>query len=129
MPPPLSHRIAAHAAADAHLPRVEDDSAIVSSFLSDAAHVPGGFAAGVAFPTSTGEVAALVAGATSVLPVGAQSSLTGGATPRGELILSTRAGIEQTRAAKRALDPEWKLAPGVLFPPTRDSDGRRVPRT
>jgi D-lactate dehydrogenase (cytochrome) len=27
------------------------------------------------------------------------------------------AGIAQMRAVKRALDPEWKLAPGVLFPP------------
>jgi D-lactate dehydrogenase (cytochrome) len=26
-------------------------------------------------------------------------------------------GIEQMRAVKRALDPEWKLAPGVLFAP------------
>ena len=26
-------------------------------------------------------------------------------------------GIEQMRAVKRALDPEWKLAPGVLFNP------------
>jgi D-lactate dehydrogenase (cytochrome) len=25
-------------------------------------------------------------------------------------------GIEQMRAIKRALDPQWKLAPGVLFP-------------
>ena len=25
-------------------------------------------------------------------------------------------GIEEMRAVKRALDPEWKLAPGVLFP-------------
>jgi D-lactate dehydrogenase (cytochrome) len=25
-------------------------------------------------------------------------------------------GIDQMRAVKRALDPEWKLAPGVLFP-------------
>jgi FAD/FMN-containing dehydrogenase len=24
-------------------------------------------------------------------------------------------GIEQMRAVKRALDPDWKLAPGVLF--------------
>jgi D-lactate dehydrogenase (cytochrome) len=27
------------------------------------------------------------------------------------------AGIEQMRAVKRALDPGWKLAPGVIFPP------------
>jgi D-lactate dehydrogenase (cytochrome) len=26
-------------------------------------------------------------------------------------------GIDQMRAVKRALDPHWKLAPGVLFPP------------
>jgi D-lactate dehydrogenase (cytochrome) len=26
-------------------------------------------------------------------------------------------GIDQMRSVKRALDPEWKLAPGVLFPP------------
>ena len=26
------------------------------------------------------------------------------------------AGIDQMRAVKRAIDPEWKLAPGVLFP-------------
>jgi D-lactate dehydrogenase (cytochrome) len=25
-------------------------------------------------------------------------------------------GIEQMRVVKRALDPTWKLAPGVLFP-------------
>ena len=36
-------------------------------------------------------MAALVRRAGRVLPVGAQSSLTGGATPRGELVLSTRA--------------------------------------
>jgi D-lactate dehydrogenase (cytochrome) len=28
-----------------------------------------------------------------------------------------QAGIDQMRAVKRALDPDWKLAPGVLFPP------------
>jgi FAD/FMN-containing dehydrogenase len=26
-------------------------------------------------------------------------------------------GIAQMRAVKRALDPDWKLSPGVLFPP------------
>ena len=72
-------------------PRVDTDEAILSSFLSDAAHVPGGFAAGVAFPESEAEVASLIANATRVLPIGAQSSLTGGATPRGEIVLSTRA--------------------------------------
>ena len=27
-----------------------------------------------------------------------------------------RDGIEDMRAVKQAIDPEWKLAPGVLFP-------------
>lgn len=87
----MSHRIKARRARAVPAPHIESDEAIVSSFLSDAAHVPGGFATGVAFPTSEAEVASLVATATRVLPIGAQSSLTGGATPRGDVILSTRA--------------------------------------
>ena len=85
------HRIIARRARDSSAPRVDRDPAIVSSFLSDAAHVAGGSAAGVAFPRNEAEVAALVQHAERVLPIGAQSSLTGGATPRGEIVLSTRA--------------------------------------
>ncbi len=58
-------------------------------FLEDAAHYPGGHAAGIAFPRSTADVVDVLAGARAVLPIGAQSSLTGGATPMGELILTT----------------------------------------
>jgi D-lactate dehydrogenase (cytochrome) len=63
--------------------------------------VPGGFAAGVAFPGSAAEAAALVRAAPRVLPIGAQSSLTGGATPRGELVMSTRhlTGLEVLSAS------------------------------
>src|SRR5688572_21604642 len=85
-----SHRIKARRADVVPHPHIETDTEVVSSFLSDAAHVAGGFASGVAFPRTEAEVAALVADASSVLPVGAQSSLTGGATPRGEVVLSTR---------------------------------------
>ena len=28
-----------------------------------------------------------------------------------------REGVDEMRAVKRALDPEFRLAPGVLFPP------------
>ena len=87
----MGHRIKARKAQSAPAPHIDTDDTLVSSFLSDAAHVPGGFAAGVAFPRSEAEVAALVANAERVLPIGAQSSLTGGATPRGEIVLSTRA--------------------------------------
>jgi D-lactate dehydrogenase (cytochrome) len=62
---------------------------MTDSFLEDAAHYPGGHASGVVFPENAGDVAAALAAASSVLPIGAQSSLTGGATPMGELILAT----------------------------------------
>ena len=68
---------------------IERDPDVLASFLEDAAHFPGGFAAGIATPASEAEVAALVRAASSVLPIGAQSSLTGGATPRGEVLLNT----------------------------------------
>ena len=61
----------------------------MAAFLDDAAHVPGGFTGAVLFPRSEQEVSDVVASAESVLPIGAQSSLTGGATPRGEVVLST----------------------------------------
>ena len=60
-----------------------------SSFLEDAAHYPGGRAAGVVFPRTEEEVADALRSAGTILPIGAQSSLTGGATPMGDLVLST----------------------------------------
>src|SRR5216117_430430 len=71
------------------IPSIERDPDVLASFLEDAAHFPGGFAAGVASPSSTAEVAAILAAAETVLPIGAQSSLTGGATPMGETVLTT----------------------------------------
>jgi D-lactate dehydrogenase (cytochrome) len=66
--------------------RVRDDC---GAYLEDAAHFPGGHAAGLVLPESTADVASILADASSVLPIGAQSSLTGGGTPMGELILAT----------------------------------------
>jgi D-lactate dehydrogenase (cytochrome) len=84
------HRAVAHAASAATLPTIHSDFDLLQSFLSDAAHVPGGTAEGVVFPRDADEVAAVVCAARRVLPVGAQSSLTGGATPRDDVVLSTR---------------------------------------
>jgi len=61
----------------------------INAHLEDAAHFPGGRADGVARPRSEAEVAGLLMAATQLLPVGAQSSVTGGATPVGGLVLST----------------------------------------
>ncbi len=60
-----------------------------AKYLSDAAHFPGGHAAAIAVPRNISEVSAIVRGAGTVLVVGAQSSLTGGATPMGDVVLST----------------------------------------
>jgi len=76
---------------------IERDSHLVDRFLHDAARYPGGHAAGVVRPRSAGEVAEILrdssaphkGGPYRVLVVGAQSSLTGGATPLGDLVLST----------------------------------------
>jgi D-lactate dehydrogenase (cytochrome) len=81
-------------------------------------------------------VAALVAGAARVLPIGAQSSLTGGATPRGDIVVSTRAlnridtpcghsvrvgaGVPLS-ALQRALS-----ASGLYYPPVPTYDGAFV---
>jgi D-lactate dehydrogenase (cytochrome) len=86
----LTHRAIARAPHVITPPNIEHDPDVLQSFLSDAAHVPGGTAAGVVFPANVDEVAAIVAAAKHILPVGAQSSLTGGATPRGDIVLSTR---------------------------------------
>ena len=60
-----------------------------SKYLSDAAHFPGGHAAAIVIPRTIDEIPDIVRRATAVLPIGAQSSLTGGATPMGEIVLST----------------------------------------
>ena len=87
----MTHVIRARPAAGGVVPapRIGRDSDVLASFLEDAAHFPGGFASGLCTPASEAEVAALVRAAASILPIGAQSSLTGGATPRGEVLLST----------------------------------------
>jgi len=106
---------------------VERDPSIVSGFLRDAAHFPGGHADGVARPASEAAVAALVTSHAPILIAGAQSSLTGGATPHGGIVISTqkllgieRAGADHVRAGAGVplLDLQDALdAWGAWFPP------------
>ena len=105
------------------LPVVTDD---VAGFLEDAAHYPGGHAPAVAFPRDEAEVAALVRGADRLLPVGAQSSLTGGATPMGELVLSS----SRMNAVEDLGDDRVTLQPGVALTTLRevlDAAGKAYP--
>jgi D-lactate dehydrogenase (cytochrome) len=127
------HRIRARVPKTDTTPIIERDADIVHGFLEDAAHVPGGYAGGIAFPTTEGQVAALLRAGDRVLPIGAQSSLTGGATPRGELLLSTRAltriaTVEGDRVAIGAgvplRDLQGMLArQGRFYPPVPTYDG------
>jgi D-lactate dehydrogenase (cytochrome) len=90
----------------------------------------------VALPRDIGELAALVARADRILPVGAQSSLTGGATPRGEVVISTRAlnhvalGTDHTVRAGAGValaDLQRTLAAhGLYYPPVPTFDGAFV---
>jgi len=85
-----SHVIRARAprGAASQLERVTDAGRL-AHHLADAAHVPGGKAEALVVPRNEREVAEALTTSTTVLVIGAQSSLTGGATPRGDTLLST----------------------------------------
>src|SRR5260221_10667463 len=107
---------------------IRRDPDVLASFLEDAAHFPGGHATGVATPATTAEVADLLRAEQRILPIGAQSSLTGGATPMGEVLLSTsklnrivEIGEDRVRAeagvSLHDLDAALARA-GKYYPPT-----------
>ncbi len=84
---------------------------MLAAVLEDAAHFPGGRAAGLVSPASEAEVAAVLRTASAVLPIGAQSSLTGGATPMGDVVLSTS-------RMNRVVDiggPTVRVQPGITL--------------
>ena len=136
MPSFPPHRARTQQPPVAAAPPVETDGDVIAAFLSDAAHVPGGHTAGVTFPRTTAEVAAAVAAARRVLPIGAQSSLTGGATPRGEIVLCTRAltqldapanGLVRVGAGVPLKSLQSHLASsGHYYPPVPTYDGAFV---
>lgn len=84
-----AHRIRARPPRDALRRPATLGAEDAAAYLQDAAHTPGGHSPVVALPTTEGEVAWVLREAPAVLPSGAQSSLTGGATPFGEWVLST----------------------------------------
>ncbi len=95
--------------------------------LEDAAHFPGGHAAGVVFPRDAADVVDAVTSFPAILPIGAQSSLTGGATPMGETILATAKMVRiiETTATHVRVQPgvtiealqEHLAFTGAWFPP------------
>jgi D-lactate dehydrogenase (cytochrome) len=83
-----SHRVRARAPRGEPRPASRLTGDDVLAHTKDAAQTPRGHTPVVAFPASEAEVALVLREAPFVLPVGAQSSLTGGATPFGEWVLS-----------------------------------------
>ncbi len=70
-------------------PEISVEGDVLASYASDASH-RWGHLLGVAAPASEAEIAALLGSGARLLPVGARSSLTGGAAAAGEVALSTR---------------------------------------
>ena len=65
------------------------DADLIQRFLEDAAHFPGGNATAVLRPRTVDDLSACLREPRRLLAVGAQSSLTGGATPAGDVVLAT----------------------------------------
>jgi D-lactate dehydrogenase (cytochrome) len=116
--------------------RVERDPDILASHLQDAAHFPGGHSRALVTPESEADVAAALALGSSVLPIGAQSSLTGGATPMGDVILSTArmkaiewlsAGAVRVQPGVSLIELDSVLATkGARYPPVPTYTGATV---
>jgi len=116
--------------------RRERDADVVGAYLQDAARYPGGHADEICFPSGEADVALLLAEGRPLLVVGAQSSLTGGATPHGEIVVSTSGlgaiGDWSETSVRcgagvvlRDLDAACAER-GVYFPPVPTYDGATV---
>jgi len=111
--------------------RLEGDE--LATRLMDAARTPGGHSPALLLPRTEAEVAWALRNAPALLPIGAQSSLTGGATPFGEWLLAT-SGFDRLEmlpdrrarvgAGVSLLQLEQALEPaGLFFPPTPTHKG------
>ena len=117
-------------------PPASSDPDTIRAFLEDAAHFPGGHAETVAFPRTEGEVSAVVRSAARVLPIGAQSSVTGGATPHGGVVVSTSKMVEVLEVGRGAVRVQAGLPlvtlkadlarRGLYYPPAPTYDGAFV---
>src|SRR5262245_15857743 len=108
-------------------PIASRDRDVIAGHLEDAAHYSGGHATELFSPESEAEIAAILRHSSHVLPIGAQSSLTGGATPMGDALVSTRrltavrdAGADRVRvqAGVTLIELDETLArAGRYYPP------------
>ncbi len=108
----------------------------IQAVLHDSAQYPGGYASLLIQPQSEAELASILRQYACVLPIGAQSSLTGGATPMGEVVVSLthltkilEIGPETVRVqagiSLRALQEELARR-DAYYPPVPSYDGATV---
>jgi D-lactate dehydrogenase (cytochrome) len=108
----------------------------IAPYLQDAARTPGGHTPAVFLPRTEGEVAWVLRESAAVLPIGAQSSLTGGATPFGASLLSLSrmdaigpvgAGDVRAEAGVALVSLQDALrAHGLFYPPVPTFTGALV---
>jgi D-lactate dehydrogenase (cytochrome) len=118
-----------------HAPARITDPDRLRAVIEDAAHVAGSASALFA-PSTEAEIAGVLQSSAAVLPIGAQSSLTGGATPRGDVVLSTSRlnriidmGADRVRveAGVTLADLDAALAgAGLYYPPAPTFTGAFV---
>ena len=85
-------RVRAERVREVAAPPVRESPEALDPYLGDASGAPRGHAAGLVRPASEAEAAAFLRGSeVSVLPQAAHTSLTGGAIPQGEVVLSVEA--------------------------------------
>ncbi|HBP16261.1 MAG TPA: FAD-binding oxidoreductase [Planctomycetes bacterium] len=132
----MSERIRTRPAREPRQPALLEADDEVATYLTDASRYPGGSAPRVYLPTSEGEVAWVLQHEERVLPVGAQSSLTGGAAPQGDAVLATSRmdHILSVEAGRARVQPGVALVTlqealrerGAYFPPAPTYEGAFV---
>ncbi|MFL2434397.1 MAG: FAD-binding oxidoreductase [Vicinamibacterales bacterium] len=107
-------------------PDISTAADLLKAVSEDAAHYPNGHAAGVARPTTESDVATLLLHSQTVLPIGAQSSLTGGATPMGDIVMD----MQRFDRILAINDDEAIVQPGVpltILQATLERSGKYYP--
>jgi len=98
-------------------PPLIDDPEILEGYLEDASGAGPGRASGLVRPESEAEAAAFLRLArergSSVLPQAARSSLTGGAVPHGEVVVSTERLTDCDGLGRWSSGARWRAGPGV----------------
>lgn len=98
-------------------PPILEDPSILESYLEDASGAPPGRAAGLVRPASETEAAAFLRASRErglkILPQAARSSLTGGAIPQGEAVLSVEGMSEIGAVVPCGSGARVEVGPGV----------------